>query len=284
MQKELLECFINEKKTVKQMAKESGVLIGKLRYWLQKYNLRPVFSREFGVGARRKWTDEQMFNALKSSSTISEVLRKLGLKVRPGNYSTVKKFVKYHNIDLTHMTGKSIMGSLNKARLLADIMVVNSQCNRCHLKSRLLKEKLLKNECCLCGINGIWCGRPIIMVLDHINGIGDDNRLENLRMLCPNCNSQQKTFCRKNGHMAIPKSKKGRCLDCGSPIWDTSLRCSKCLGLMLRRAARPSKEDLEKMISTMTWVDIGKKYGVSDNSIKKWAWQCGIDYAPRKLM
>jgi 5-methylcytosine-specific restriction endonuclease McrA len=65
------------------------------------------------------------------------------------------------------------------------------------LKRRLISESLLENKCSIqeCGLTE-WCGRPIVLVLDHINGVNNDNRLENLRFLCPNCNSQQDTFCR----------------------------------------------------------------------------------------
>jgi 5-methylcytosine-specific restriction endonuclease McrA len=66
------------------------------------------------------------------------------------------------------------------------------------LKSRLLKEKLIEYKCVKCGNTGEWQGEPLSLQLDHINGNNKDHRLENLRLLCPNCHSQTKTYSGKN--------------------------------------------------------------------------------------
>ena len=68
---------------------------------------------------------------------------------------------------------------------------------RYHLKNRLLRVGVLKRECAICGITE-WQGKPLAFDLDHINGINNDNRLENLRILCPNCHSQTETHAGKN--------------------------------------------------------------------------------------
>jgi hypothetical protein len=69
--------------------------------------------------------------------------------------------------------------------------------SRRNIKVRLLRTGLLENRCCECGVNE-WLGRPLSIQIDHINGIRNDNRLENLRMLCPNCHSQTETYGRRN--------------------------------------------------------------------------------------
>lgn len=66
------------------------------------------------------------------------------------------------------------------------------------LRDRLIKDGLLVEECAICHLSNIWNGLPLTLQLDHINGIHDDNRLENLRLLCPNCHSQTETFGGKN--------------------------------------------------------------------------------------
>jgi len=76
---------------------------------------------------------------------------------------------------------------------------------RCNLKSRMLKEGLLENICDECGVGPTWNGKPIVIELDHINGINDDHRKENLRMLCPNCHSQTKTFKGRNKNKYMPE-------------------------------------------------------------------------------
>lgn len=69
--------------------------------------------------------------------------------------------------------------------------------HRSHIKGRLLRAGLLKNECGECGLTE-WRGKPLSIQIDHINGVRNDNRLENLRMLCPNCHSQTETFASRN--------------------------------------------------------------------------------------
>lgn len=69
--------------------------------------------------------------------------------------------------------------------------------NRTHVKIRLLRAGLLRNQCSHCGIQE-WRGKPLVMHLDHVNGVKNDNRLANLRMLCPNCHSQTETYSGKN--------------------------------------------------------------------------------------
>ena len=63
---------------------------------------------------------------------------------------------------------------------------------------RWYKEGLIKNQCVICKLGPIWRKKHLVMVLDHINGIRNDHRLENLRFLCPNCNSQTETFTGRN--------------------------------------------------------------------------------------
>jgi 5-methylcytosine-specific restriction endonuclease McrA len=65
------------------------------------------------------------------------------------------------------------------------------------LKNRLIKEKILENICSECGLNE-WNNKPINLELDHINGVRTNHKLENLRLLCPNCHSQTDTYRSKN--------------------------------------------------------------------------------------
>ena len=81
---------------------------------------------------------------------------------------------------------------------LEEILVKDSKyTNMTCLKQRALRAKLIDYKCAICGINE-WLGKKIILQLDHINGDNRDNRIENLRLLCPNCHSQTETYCGKN--------------------------------------------------------------------------------------
>lgn len=88
---------------------------------------------------------------------------------------------------------------LNNIRIpILSLLVINSSFNRSHLKKRLLKEGLLKNICYICGQLPNWNSKPLSLQIDHINGISSDNRLENLRILCPHCHSQTDNFAGRN--------------------------------------------------------------------------------------
>lgn len=83
-------------------------------------------------------------------------------------------------------------------RLDEDVFVENSTYARHRLKERIIKQELIPYECSVCGMPPEWQGKPMSFVLDHINGINNDNRLENLRFVCHNCDSQLPTYKSRN--------------------------------------------------------------------------------------
>lgn len=144
----------------------------------------------------RTWSNDDLKFAVKESTTIADVLRKLELSVSPGNYRTVQKYIEYLGLDANHFTGRSHGKSIPRhKRSLTNVLTRKSTYATYHLGPRLIKDGILKDECALCHTKS-WKGKKLRLVLDHINGIHDDHRASNLRLLCPNCNSQQPTFCR----------------------------------------------------------------------------------------
>ena len=151
-----------------------------------------------------KLSDEQFVELLKKSSTISEVLFKLGYTVKGNSwgYSQVKRRMDDLNLDYSILKGKSAViktSRLNNVKK-EDILKENCKHQRTVLRRYIIKNNLIPYKCAICGCTE-WQGKTLSLELDHINGINNDNRLENLRFLCPNCHSQTSTYGSRNQHL-----------------------------------------------------------------------------------
>lgn len=148
-----------------------------------------------------KLSDEQFVELLKKSSTISEVLFKLGYTVKGNSwgYSQVKRRMDDLNLDYSIFKGKSAVIKTNKLNNVRkeDILKENCKHQRTVLRRYIIKNNLIPYKCAICGCTE-WQGKTLSLELDHINGINNDNRLENLRFLCPNCHSQTSTYGSRN--------------------------------------------------------------------------------------
>jgi len=146
---------------------------------------------------KRSWSREDLISAVSSSTSIRQVLHKLSLREAGGNYSQIKKYIAEYNIGISHFTGKG--WSKDKKGIgvnrysLEEILIENSTYQTYKLKLRLFKEEIKVPKCELCGWNKESTDGRIPVELDHINGDRYDNRIENLRILCPNCHSLQPT-------------------------------------------------------------------------------------------
>ena len=145
-----------------------------------------------------KFSEEEFKNIIKSSNSLAECCRKIGLsdKGRHGLDAIRKKCFEL-NINYEHFNRK---GNSNTKRYdLKDILIQNSTYkNLSKLKERLINEKILKYECKECGNKGEWNNKPLTLQLHHINGNHMDHRLENICFLCPNCHTQTDNYGSKN--------------------------------------------------------------------------------------
>ena len=138
-------------------------------------------------------------NAVQKSVSKNQVLEMLGLSASGGNYRIVNELCKKHNIDMSHFTGQNMTGrKLPRRRLpIQEYLKEGTNIQSFKLKRYLVEDGILEYKCSCCGISE-WNGKPLSLQLDHINGKNDDNRLQNLRLLCPNCHSQTDTYSGKN--------------------------------------------------------------------------------------
>lgn len=162
------------------------------------------------MSKKRSWTDEELIVAVKASKSYRAVLIKIGLIPAGGNYVQIKSTIEKLKLDTSHFTGKGWnigwrFDPRTRPKLLEDLLVNGSQVQSFGLKKRLFLAGIKVPACELCG----WCTKAgdgrIPVELDHINGDRMDDRLENLRVLCPNCHSLQPTHRGKNKKVSLAR-------------------------------------------------------------------------------
>lgn len=218
------------------------------------------------------------------SNSYAEILRKLG-KSNSGTATRLLK-QKLDSYNITHHFINQTTGGIRNKIPLENILVENSTYASDKLKVRLIKEGLKENKCenPECGISE-WHGHPLVLQLHHINGNHNDNRLENLILLCPNCHSLTENYSGKK-----LKSEQKYCPDCHRPIGKNSTYCKHCSpkyhnnsNAKVIKENRPNKEELLELIKTKSFCEIGRIYEVSDNTIRKWCKKEGLPSTKKEL-
>lgn len=239
-----------------------------------------------------RYSEGEAREAVTASKSYSEVLRRLGMRPAGGNHALLKKWVdEVWKISTEHFDpGAAATRNLHSApKPLAEVLVKGSTYSRGKVKQRLFEAALKERKCEMCGQGEIWRGRRMALILDHINGIPNDNRIENLRIVCPNCAATLDTHCGRKNRMQAPTRT---CKRCGREFLAKYQRhryCSRACGVRwdrstcgaragrrgvpapdARKVERPPYEQLVAELEAMSYLAVGRKYGVSDNAVRKW--------------
>jgi len=229
-----------------------------------------------------KYTKELLEPLVDDCKSIAQLLIKLNLSLAGGNYSYISKKLKHFNINTDHFLGqgwgKNVPSNrkITKDEFIKNILITNGAKKSHRLKLRLYEFGLKEKKCEKCGQGEIWNGEELSLHLDHINGRHNDNILENLQILCPNCHSQTSTYAGKNIGGGIRKIRKKRLFpkqkicECGVLIQNKSKTCHKCSEVKQRKVKRPEYEELIHNVNLIGYTSTGRKYGVSDTTIRNW--------------
>lgn len=249
------------------------------------------------VARGRTWTDEQLIAAVPVACCMSDVMRALGLRAAGGNPQTVRRHIARLGLDTSHFDAHAVrVRKLGREPVpLEEVLVVKSTYSRSNLKRRLYDEGLKERVCEQCGQGEEWRGRRMSLILDHVNGVHDDNRLENLQIVCPNCAATLDTHCGKQPRRPrLPRD----CARCGTtflPKEPGRRFCSSECGARgvpgerggarpaLRRVDRPPLDELRARIELDGYSAVARDLGVSDNAVRNWFRSAGEE-PPRRYV
>lgn len=192
-------------------------------------------------------------DAVRNASSMRECLNSLGLRAAGGNYKALHAACNRFELEVPLVDPKERTKNARAKKTipLNEILIENSTyTNRSQLKKSLVKDNLLEWKCYgeNCTVTSEWNNKPLMLQLEHKNGVWNDNRIENLEFLCPNCHSQTDTFCARNKVMTktakVTKSRPTKI------IW-------------------PSNEELNRLVKEGSYTSVAKTLGVSDNAVRK---------------
>lgn len=189
MQKEYLQSLIDQNLSLVDIVKVTGKSNTTTRYWLKKFGLKPI--PKYKKNRIWSFSKDEFGQMIKSATCIMDLYEMIyGTRnCSSGMYNRLAKRCMELGFDLSILKHKNRSKAAQKYTT-NEIFCKNSKISRSKLKLKIIKENLLEYRCKICNIDPIWNGCKLSLQLDHINGINNDNRLENLRFICPNCHTQ----------------------------------------------------------------------------------------------
>lgn len=249
------------------------------------HSVRYSCEHTFAMVRGPRYSEEEAREAIAASRSWAEALRRLGMCTTGGGYQVIQKYAAIWDIPTDHFDPYATTRGTGRRRRIPfeEILVEGSTFSRNHLEERLYDEGLKTPVCELCGQGEIWRGCRMGLIIDHLNGVSNDNRLPNLRIVCPNCAATLDTHCGRSRRMAETEQE---CLRCGAefrPKYRRQRYCSPECGRRwdrsgqprprTRRVARPPYAQLLREVKAIGFSAVGRRYGVSDNAIRKWVRQ-----------
>jgi len=223
---------------------------------------------------------------IQESSSIGQIFRKLNLNITGTQYQTFKRTIKALGIDISHFrsSGRSFSRIEKPNQIL---FAKDSYASTSALKKRILRDKLKPYECVKCHNKGKWKKQELVLQLDHEDGDRNNNLLENLRFLCPNCHTQTPTHSQGGKRLArlLSQIKPQYKCSCGAMISKPFHQCVKCASRangqkVIKKTAWPLPEEVEALVWTASMTNLASKLDVSPNGLKRFCKRHSIKLPP----
>jgi predicted transcriptional regulator len=304
--KKIREMKFQQGYTNLEISKKLGITRDKVKHYTCKRYDEVLRKKEIRQKAENEFV-ELVKKYLPISNSLNHLCNNLGLRGVDGYYQKLKRIIRENGLSTEHFGTIKLSnngGGRNIYTAMSDdeFFIKNSNRHGSSIIKRLIKNGYKEYKCENCGINE-WDGKPLRLQVHHINGEHNDNRIENLQLLCPNCHTQTDTYAKNNiskkkgfkitnrineilngaessfkpievekiKERILPPKEKKYCKVCGKEIIGGNKKyCShSCADKASKKFdvdGNQLKEDFQKLKS---YCAVGRKYGVSDNAIKK---------------